>query len=207
MAGPGTFKPTSPNTVGTLPSTKPTSANAGPQQEGGGISLQSGGPVNLPSPLVSVVNTAPSGIISVTQATDANGNTLTLTFSNQTANGVFAGPSSGAAAAPSFRQIVPADVANQSANTVMAGPATGGAGSVTFRNIVAADFGTQTANTFLSGPTTGAAAKPTFRAIGNTDLPSSNFSGTVALAKLTGGGANGSLTVVNGAITAYTAPT
>ncbi len=35
----------------------------------------------------------------------------------------------------------------------------------------------------------------------------SGFSGTVTLAKLTGGGANGSLTVVNGLITAVTAPT
>jgi hypothetical protein len=33
------------------------------------------------------------------------------------------------------------------------------------------------------------------------------YSGSVALAKLTGGGANGSLTVVNGLITAYSAPT
>ena len=33
------------------------------------------------------------------------------------------------------------------------------------------------------------------------------ISTTVTLAKLTGGGANGSLTVVNGIITAYTAPT
>jgi hypothetical protein len=33
------------------------------------------------------------------------------------------------------------------------------------------------------------------------------FTGTVVLAKITGTGANGSLTVVNGIITAYTAPT
>lgn len=33
------------------------------------------------------------------------------------------------------------------------------------------------------------------------------YTGTVALAKLTSGGANGSLTVVDGIITEYTAPT
>jgi len=33
------------------------------------------------------------------------------------------------------------------------------------------------------------------------------FSGTVVLAKITGGGANGSLTLVNGVVTSYTAPT
>lgn len=35
----------------------------------------------------------------------------------------------------------------------------------------------------------------------------SAFSGTVVLAKITPGGTNGSLTVVNGLITKYTAPT
>lgn len=38
-------------------------------------------------------------------------------------------------------------------------------------------------------------------------LPGTLFSGTVTLAKITAGGSNGSLTVSNGFITAYTAPT
>jgi hypothetical protein len=40
-----------------------------------------------------------------------------------------------------------------------------------------------------------------------TVLTSSGISGTINLAKLTGGGSNGSITVVNGAITAFTNPT
>ena len=42
---------------------------------------------------------------------------------------------------------------------------------------------------------------------GGTGTATAGFSGTVTLAKLTGAGVNGSLTVVNGKITAYTAPT
>lgn len=126
-------------------STQATSS-AGPQQNGGPVTLTSGVPVNLPNTIVSTITVAPSGLIAVTQATTTN-NAATLTFSNQTAN------------------------------------------------------------TFFAGPTTGAAAAPVFRAIGNTDLPGTNYSGTVALAKITGGGTDGSITVVNGAITAYVAPT
>lgn len=52
----------------------------------------------------------------------------------------------------------------QSANTVFAGPSSGGAAVPAFRAIVVADFGTQVANTVLAGPSSGADAKPTFRA-------------------------------------------
>jgi hypothetical protein len=38
-------------------------------------------------------------------------------------------------------------------------------------------------------------------------LPAGLFTGTVTLAKITGGGANGSLTLVNGSVSAYTPPT
>lgn len=38
------------------------------------------------------------------------------------------------------------------------------------------------------------------------EFPSSTFSGTAVLAKVTGGGSNGSLTFVNGICTAYVAP-
>lgn len=38
-------------------------------------------------------------------------------------------------------------------------------------------------------------------------FPSTRFSGTVALAKLTVLGSNGSMTIVDGFVTAYTAPT
>lgn len=38
-------------------------------------------------------------------------------------------------------------------------------------------------------------------------LAATLYTGTVALAKLTGGGSNGSLTIQNGVLTAYTPPT
>jgi hypothetical protein len=38
------------------------------------------------------------------------------------------------------------------------------------------------------------------------EFPSSTFTGTAVLAKVTGGGSNGSLTFVNGICTAYTPP-
>lgn len=41
----------------------------------------------------------------------------------------------------------------------------------------------------------------------NNSFPSSRFTGTVALAKLTGGGTIGSLTLADGFVTAYTPPT
>lgn len=44
-----------------------------------------------------------------------------------------------------------------------------------------------------------------FRTLAN--MFNQGFTGTVALAKITGGGTDGSLTLVNGVVTAYTAPT
>ena len=42
---------------------------------------------------------------------------------------------------------------------------------------------------------------------GNNSLASSGVNAVIPLAKLTGGGANGSLTFVNGILTAFTPPT
>jgi hypothetical protein len=113
MAGPGSFvqtvtPPTNTNKVGRPPAT----SNQGTQQGGGSVSLPSGKPFNLPDPVVSTVVAAPSGIITVTQAstTGTPPNQVTLTFTNQNANGVLAGPASGAAAAPTFRKLTHADV-------------------------------------------------------------------------------------------------
>ena len=73
-----------------------------------------------------------------------NLSTQELSLDTQTANLVFAGPTTGAAAVPSFRAIVPADVpqlfADQAANIVYAGPATGADAAPAFRALVAADI-------------------------------------------------------------------
>ena len=61
----------------------------------------------------------------------------------QTPHYVLAGPSSGSAAAPTFRALANSDLptpASQSANTVYAGPSTGSAATPTFRSLVSSDI-------------------------------------------------------------------
>ena len=96
---------------------------------------------------------------------------------------------------------------------------TTGAGSMSIS--LAASYGdtqnpyaSKTANYFLGAPN-GSAGVPTFRALvvadvtglGTMATQNTGISTTVDLAKLTIAGSNGSLTVSNGIITAYTAPT
>lgn len=59
----------------------------------------------------------------------------------------------------------------QSANGVYAGPASGAAAVPAFRAIVADDFGTQTANKLFAGPSSGGVAKPSFRDMALADIP------------------------------------
>ena len=66
-------------------------------------------------------------------------------------------------------------------------------------------FGTQAAHAFLAGPSGGPANAPTFRAIVAADLP--GISATIVTAKLTALGTDGSMTFVNGILTAQTPAT
>lgn len=63
----------------------------------------------------------------------------------------------------------------------------------------------QPANEVFAGPASGSPQKATFRSLVAQDFP--GVSGTILLAKLTGGGTNGSITVSHGIITAFTNPT
>jgi hypothetical protein len=103
--------------------------------------------------------------------------TTGLAFAVQAANTALLGPATGAAAAPTFRALVAADlpagtstitsvaiVAPASVFTISGSPITTGAGTLTL------GFQTQAATTFLAGPASGAAATPTFRAITTGDL-------------------------------------
>lgn len=154
--------------------------------------------------------------------------TLTAVWANETANYVFAGPTTGSPDVPAFRALVAADIPNlaaskitsgtlaiaqggtnaatTSANFAFIGPTSGGAAAPSFRALVTADMpagtgtvtsvalsitptwltaggtpittsgtltitaATQTANTFLAGPTSGSATAPTFRALAAADL-------------------------------------
>jgi hypothetical protein len=111
-------------------------------------------------------------------------------FAAQTANLIAAGPASGAAAAPTFRALVDADIPNnitidlaQQAISLAADPSDCPSGQVAVginaigtaecATVTGAGFGTQSANTIFSGPASGADATPTFRVLGDSDIPDS----------------------------------
>jgi hypothetical protein len=84
--------------------------------------------------VTSVALTVPSEF-SVAGSPVTTSGTLAVTKANQSANTVFAGPTSGGAAAPAFRALVSADIPNNAANT------TGTASNVT-STVAAANGGT-----------------------------------------------------------------
>lgn len=122
--------------------------------------------------------------------------TLTGTLATQVSNSVWAGPTSGAAAAPAFRALVGADLPNPSATTLggiqsIAAVASNWVRSISTSGVPAlsqpafsdisgsitpSQFSNQSANTHLSGPTSGGAASPTFRALVGADLPNPGLS-------------------------------
>ena len=67
---------------------------------------------------VTSVGLSMPGIFSVSGSPVTGAGTLTATLANQSANQVWAGPSTGAAAAPAFRSLVGADLPNPSASTL-----------------------------------------------------------------------------------------
>jgi hypothetical protein len=74
--------------------------------------------------------TVPS-FLSVSPSTITSSGTFAVTLANETANTVFAGPTTGAAQAPTFRTLVAADIPNLDASKITTGqlaPANGGTG-------------------------------------------------------------------------------
>ena len=111
--------------------------------------------------------------------------TLTLTLNTQSAAMVFAGPTSGGAAQPTFRALVAGDIPALSYVTsvglsegsstpiyTISGSPVSSSGTLTYT------LKTQSANTVFAGPTTGAAAQPGFRAWVAADVPSSILPGS-----------------------------
>lgn len=126
------------------------------------------------SAVTSVGLSLPS-IITVSNSPVTGVGTLTGTLATQNANKVWAGPTTGADAAPTFRSLVAADLGSVTGTvtsvaisvpsilSVAGSPITGsGSLDVTLANA--------NASTFLAGPPTGAATTPTFRAIGSGDV-------------------------------------
>jgi hypothetical protein len=131
-------------------------------------------------------------IIAVTNSPVSTSGTLTGTLTTQTVNAIFAGPSSGAGAAPTFRALTTADIpalsyvtsvalALPSIMTVSGSPVTG-TGTLT------GALTTQAVNAIFAGPSSGAAATPTFRALTTADIPALSYgTGTVTSVGFTGG--------------------
>lgn len=133
-----------------------------------------------PGTVTSVALTVPS-IFSVTGSPVTTAGTLAVTLANQSANQVLAGPTSGGAAAPTFRALVAADIPALSYGTgtvtsvALSLPAifSVSGSPVTTTGTLTGTLATQTANYIWAGPTTGAAAAPTFRAMVADDVPNS----------------------------------
>lgn len=110
---------------------------------------------------------------------------LSFTLTNQSANVVFAGPTSGGAAAPTFRSLVAGDIPalNYVTSVALTAPAEFSvAGSpITTSGTLAISWANETANTLLAGPSSGSPGAPTFRTLvvndfnGGTGASSSTF--------------------------------
>lgn len=159
-----------------------------------------------------------------------------IAIQNVNANQVYAGPTSGAASTPTFRALVKADIPSEAltktddtnvtltfggdpANALLAAVsltlawagqlsvARGGTGQSSFTDGQLL-IGNSTGNTLTKATLTqGAGISITNAAGAITVATNGGISGTAALAKLTALGTDGSLTFVDGIITAYVAPT
>jgi hypothetical protein len=132
--------------------------------------------------VTSVALTMPA-IFTVTGSPVTASGTLAVTLATETANQIFAGPSSGGAVAPTFRSLVAADLP-AGVGTVTSVAATLAVPASLFGSSVAGTpvttsgtlgftitLNNQTANQIFAGPSSGAAAPPTFRTIVAADLP------------------------------------
>ena len=103
-----------------------------------------------------------------------------------TANFIFAGPSSGSPAAPTFRALTTADIpalAYGSVSSVaLALPSimSVSGSPVTSSGTLTGTLTTQAANAIFAGPSSGAAAAPTFRSLTTADIPALSYVTSVA---------------------------
>lgn len=170
----------------------------------GDATISNTGAISVAATIVkSVVLNTPSILYTtpVTFTTSGNTATGTLSLITQTANNFLAGPTTGAAASPTFRTIVATDIPTLNQNTTgnaatsSQTPASGITGTTLASNVVNSSLtslGTlvnltvtnsingnitggistsQVANTIYSGPLSGSSAAPTFRALSAIDTP------------------------------------
>ena len=141
----------------------------------------------------------------VTNSPVTSSGTLTAAFTTQAVNSIFAGPSSGVAAVPTFRALTTADIPALSyvTSVALALPSimTVSGSPVTTSGTLTGTLTTQAVNSIFAGPSSGADAAPTFRALTTADIPAlaygtgtvtsvsvvsaNGFTGTVATATTT----------------------
>jgi hypothetical protein len=137
--------------------------------------------------VTSVGMTVPS-ILSVTPSTITTSGSFALSLTTESANQIFAGPSSGAAATPTFRSLTSADIPAlpygtgtvTSVGLSLPGIFTVTGSPVTTSGTLTATLATETANYVFAGPTSGAAAAPSFRALVSTDIPALSYQSVAA---------------------------
>jgi hypothetical protein len=114
-------------------------------------------------------------IMSVSGSPVTTSGTLTGTLTTQAINAIFAGPSSGTAAAPTFRSLTTADIPALSyvSSVALALPSimSVSGSPVTSSGTLTAALITQSANAIFAGPSSGAGSAPTFRALTTADIP------------------------------------
>ncbi|MES2765119.1 MAG: hypothetical protein V4642_04580 [Bacteroidota bacterium] len=164
------------------------------------------------SGVVTSVGLSLPSIFTVSNSPVTSAGTLTATLVTQTANTVFAGPTTGAAAEPAFRVLNALDIPNLDAAKITTGTlpvANGGTGAATLTGILVGNGTsaftartlTGTANQITLANADGTAGNPTFSITTDPILPgNASSSGTFTAAaglRATAGG----LTVTAGAIT------
>jgi hypothetical protein len=150
-----------------------------------------------PQGTVTSVGLSLPSIMAVTNSPVTSSGTLTGTLTTQSANALFAGPSSGVGAAPTFRALVTADIpalsyvtsvalALPSIMTVSGSPVTG-SGTLT------GTLTTQAVNSIFAGPSSGSAAAPTFRALTTADIPTLSYGSVTSVSVVSANGLAGTV--------------
>lgn len=173
--------------------------------------LTTGGPSANPTWTTNGAGTVSSVAITVPSFLNVSGSPITssgtfaVTLATELANSVFAGPTSGGAATPTFRSLVAADIPALAyvTSVALASPAefTVSGSPVTSSGTLTLTKATQSANTHWSGPVSGGAAQPTFRALVTADMPAGT--GTVT-SVATGTGLTGGIITTTGTISLAT---
>lgn len=139
---------------------------------GTGLSFSGGTLANTVTGTVTSVALTLPAMFSLSGSPITTSGTLAATLTNQSANAFLGGPTTGSAAAPTFRTLVLADIPDISSVYATISQLVSVQDSLQAGiDSKQATFGAQTANRVYAGPTTGSAATPTFRALVAADLP------------------------------------